>query len=198
MKNKILIVVDYQYDFASPEGALYVPGAETIVDSIQEKINDTSFKDIIYTLDTHDNEEYISSEESKLFPIHCEFNSFGWDLFKIQTRNRETKLILEEGIFESAKDFSVKNEFVFMKDKFSIWEGNSNYEKFFIERYDKDTEIVIVGVATNYCVFWNAMGYRERGYKNVKIMSDSVKGIYDDTYEKNIEIMKNKNIKFEG
>jgi nicotinamidase/pyrazinamidase len=197
MKNKILIVVDYQYDFASPEGALYVPEAETILDSIQNQINDTSFKDIIYTMDTHDS-NYNASEEAELFPPHCKFNTPGWDLYKIKTRNIETKIIIEEGVFESPKDFSIENEFVFMKDKFSIWEGNRNYEKFFTEKYDKDIEIVIAGVATNYCVFMNAMGYIERGYKNVTVVNNSVKGIKDDTYDKNIAIMKNNNIKFEG
>jgi len=195
MENKVLIVVDYQYDFASPEGALYVPEAETIVDSIQNQIYDKSFTDIIYTMDTHDS-TYNSSEESKLFPRHCEFNSRGWDLYKINPRNRETKIIIESGVMESPKDFSVNREFVFMKDQFSIWDGNDNYERFFQEKFPKNTPIYIVGVATNYCVFKNAMGYISRGYTNVNIIENCTKGIRDDSFDKNINIMKNRNIKF--
>jgi len=196
MKNKVLIVVDYQYDFVSPEGALYVPEAETIVNSIQNQINDKSFTDIIYTMDTHDS-SYSSSEESKLFPAHCEFNSRGWDFYQIKPRNKEVKTIIESGIMESPKDFSIDREFVFMKNQFSIWDGNDNYERFFQEKFpSKETPIYIVGVATNYCVFQNAMGYISRGYTNVNIIESCTKGIKDDSFDKNINIMKNRNINF--
>jgi nicotinamidase/pyrazinamidase len=195
MKNKILIVVDYQYDFASPQGALYVPEAEKIASNIQNYINDDSFDKIIYTMDTHIQEDYFKSEESKMFPIHCEFNTPGWELYKITPRNKEIKLIIEEGILYKPSNFSIDNEYVFVKDKFSVWESNDQYKSFF-NSIDKNSEIVVVGVATNYCVFMNVIGLINNGFFNISIDNSCVKGIKDQSFDKNISIMKNKNIKF--
>jgi nicotinamidase-related amidase len=195
MQKKVLVVVDYQYDFV--KGALPVPESETIAKAIQAEINSSKYDSVIYTLDTHVEEDYFVSEEAKSFPdIHCEFNTPGWELFKIQPRNREINLILSEGVMEEPKDFSVNEEFVFMKDKFSIWEGNANYAKWFVETFPIDTEIVIVGVATNFCVRFNAIGYKEFGYENVYILEQAVKGIPTPEFEEVIQEIKDTGILF--
>lgn len=193
--KKVLVVVDYQYDFVS--GVLPVPEAETISGVIQKEIDSDIYDCIVYTMDTHIEDDYYNSEESKYFPdIHCEFNTPGWDFYKIKPKNREIGIIISEGVMETPKDFSVNNEFVFMKDKFSIWEGNVNYEKWFTENFNEDAEITIVGVALNYCVKFNATGYKDLGYKNVRIIERGTKGIIDDSYEYSIIEMKDKDIIF--
>ena len=194
--KKILIVVDYQYDFASPEGNLSVSGADTIVDNIQNLINDKSFDNIIYTMDTHNLTDYNNSEEGKLFPIHCEFNTPGWDFYKIKPRNNSIKTLIEEGVMEKTVDFSINEEYVFIKDKFSIWEGNQDYEEFFLSKFDKNTEIVICGVALDVCVFEHAKGLINRGFRNVTIKSEAVKGITEEGSKKCEIVMKNDNIIF--
>lgn len=194
--NKILVVVDYQKDFASPNGALYVPEAETISQTIQTEINKTEYKKIIYTMDTHIKEEYKKSQEATMFPDHCEFNTEGWAMHEITPRNKKIIELAKVGSFETPMDFTIGKESVFVKDKFSIWEGNPNYKEFINQFCRIKTEFVIVGVATNYCVFQNAMGYKEMGFENVRVMTSATKGIIDETYEENIKIMKNSNIKF--
>ena len=51
MGQKILIIVDYQYDFFSPDGTLYVNGGE----KLQEKIANIipNFDYVIFTKDSH-------------------------------------------------------------------------------------------------------------------------------------------------
>lgn len=193
--QKILIVVDYQYDFVT--GALPVAEADTIAENIQKEIDNPSYDTVIYTLDTHIAEDYFNSPEGQMFPIHCEFNTPGWDFYKIKPRNREVAMIINEGLLEEPKDFSIKNEFVFMKDKFSIWEGNSSYENWFKTNFDKDVEIYIVGVATDFCVFFNANGYHNFGYKNVNVISNCTKGIdFEGSMNKAIFEMKASNVNF--
>jgi len=199
--KKILIVVDYQNDFVSVNGALAVSGAESIAPSIQKEINNPKYTDVIYTMDTHMPADYPSSEEAEIFPdIHCEFNTPGWDLFEIKARS---DIFTDFNCFEKPIDVQRDNEFVFVKDKFSVWEGNSNYKAWFTDRYDTDVEITIVGVATNYCVFLNAIGYKEIGYDNVRVIEDCVKGIEnfpdgsaDPSFEVNMSKMKNQDIEF--
>jgi len=197
--NKVLIVVDYQNDFADPNGALYVPEAETIADKIQQEIDNPIYSDIIYTLDTHTIPEYKNSKEAELFPEHCVFNTKGWFLHKIKPRKNVLNRMLKEKCFNDPIDFSIGEEFVFIKDRFSIWEGNKDFEKFISCRYDEEyTEFAICGLATNYCVFMNAMGFKDMLFKNVTILEDCVRGIHDDTYDLALEEMKKRNIKFVG
>lgn len=197
MNKKVLVVVDYQRDFASPDGALYVPEAENISERIQKEINDPSYDEIIYTLDTHIPKEYKTSEEAKMFPEHCVFNTKGWNFFNIKARNEAINKALEMKIFDKPSDFSIGNEHVFVKDKFSIWEGNSNYLSFIDNTFEKDnTEIFVCGVATNYCVFENVMGYHEIGFYNISVIEEATKSIIDDTLEEKMNIMKNRYVKF--
>ena len=47
--KKILVVVDYQYDFYNPNGALYVNGGEKLYDKIMNII--PNFDEVIFTQD---------------------------------------------------------------------------------------------------------------------------------------------------
>jgi nicotinamidase/pyrazinamidase len=193
--QKVLIVVDYQYDFVS--GTLPVVEADKIAVNIQREIDDPKYDTIIYTLDTHIPEDYAKSEEGNMFPLHCEFNTPGWDFYKIKPKNREVGMIINEGILEEPKDFSIENEYVFMKNQFSIWEGNNSYSEWFRNKFDKDTEISICGLAEDVCVAANALGYSKYVFHNIRIISDSVKGIdFDGSLEKAIYEMKAEDIKF--
>jgi len=193
MNKKVLIVVDYQNDFASPQGALYVPQAETIAQIIQDEINNPMYDTVVYTMDSHIPEEYSVSAEAEMFPPHCVYGTPGWNFFEIEPRNPEIKSVMRNG--RSPKDVRIGNEFVFVKDQFDIWASNSKYAEF-IQTFDKDTEFYIVGVATNYCVASNAMGYSEFGYENVFVIPNAVKGIFDDSYEPTVQKMVEQNIQF--
>ena len=81
MKKRLLIVVDYQNDFV--DGALGFEKAKELepylVNLIEEykKNND----DIIYTMDTHQ-ENYLQTEEGKYIPVvHCIRGTKGHELY---------------------------------------------------------------------------------------------------------------------
>ena len=202
--KKILIIVDYQYDFVAPDGALPVPGADNIWQNIQSKINSNEYEYKIYTFDTHTPVEYNTSDEQKLFPnIHCEFGTKGWNFFNIKPVFNEQ---FQKTISENSTPFNfveIENEYFFTKNVFDIWAGNKVYPEWFIDKFDKDNvEIDVCGVALNYCVYMNVMGLVQRGYK-VNILSDAVKGIesfpdgtVDTSYDQNMIIMKNRDVKF--
>jgi nicotinamidase-related amidase len=201
-ENNVLIVVDFQGDFVSNFGKLPVPDANNIIDNIQKEIDNEKYTHIIYTMDTHLKEDYYNSEESKLFPeIHCEFKTQGWNLFGIIPRNKVLMDILYLNL-EKPVDFSVGNEYFFMKDKFSIWEGNKGYKEWFTKMFNPlDTEFTVVGVATNYCVNLNISGIPKEYKRTIK--ESAVRGIRcfpngekDESYEITIQNMKNNGIVF--
>ena len=73
--KKILAVIDMQNDFI--DGALGTKEAEAIVDAVKEKI--LGFDgEVIYTLDTH-NDDYRNTQEGKYLPVpHCIKKTAGW------------------------------------------------------------------------------------------------------------------------
>ncbi|MCR4902974.1 MAG: cysteine hydrolase [Butyrivibrio sp.] len=79
MGKKILVVVDMQNDFI--DGALGTKEAETIVDNCVAKVKDAfeNKNTVIFTRDTHYEDEYMSTEEGKNLPVpHCIHDSIGW------------------------------------------------------------------------------------------------------------------------
>jgi nicotinamidase/pyrazinamidase len=209
--KKILIVVDYQYDFVDPSGALPVPNADTISQNIQDRIDSDDYEKVIYTFDTHTPTDYEGSAEQKLFPnIHCEFRTEGWNFYKIKPKGNDKFQELVSGLEDDDgntgavfKMIEIENEYFFTKNVFNIWEGNISYPKWFETTFPKDEYVIdVVGVATNYCVFMNVMGMIERGYK-VNIISDAVEGIKvfpdgteDESFTQNNIIMRNRGVSF--
>jgi nicotinamidase-related amidase len=144
---KLLIVVDVQYDFCNPNGALYVKGGENIKDNILKIIPDFDY--VIFTNDTHpiNHCSFISNGGS--WPTHCVVNSIGEGI--------PVELLI------SAKDYSIEckggnpdeeeyGAFSSVLDFYSqlIWAFD------YLEPYDADLKstdsIVICGIAGDYCV----------------------------------------------
>ena len=79
--KKLLLVIDFQNDFVN--GSLGFPGAEKLEDLIVQKIEayKANGDDVIFTLDTHD-ENYMTSVEGKNLPVrHCLKGSAGHERY---------------------------------------------------------------------------------------------------------------------
>lgn len=78
--KRLLVVVDMQNDFI--DGALGTKEAEAIVPAVLEKIEQyvKAGDDVIFTLDTHD-EDYLNTQEGQKLPVpHCIKGTPGWEL----------------------------------------------------------------------------------------------------------------------
>ena len=73
MKEEItLVVVDCQYDFCNPTGALYVKGAETAVEHILQLINThEGLAEVIFTVDWHQARDASFIPQGGPWPPHC-------------------------------------------------------------------------------------------------------------------------------
>lgn len=131
--NRALIVVDYQNDFIS--GALGFPGAEALADGIVERIREyrKNGDDIIFTVDTHD-EDYPDTQEGRRLPIpHCIRETEGW--------------YLHDKVAGASKD---KDEF-FCKTAFGSLElGN------WLEECEY-AQVELCGLVSHICVLSNAV-----------------------------------------
>ena len=156
--KKLLIVVDFQNDFI--DGTLGFKKAETLVDVIYNKINSYLLNgdDIIYTLDTHE-EDYLNTHEGKNLPVmHCIDNTLGHQV------NDKCNYL----------DKAVK---VFKKNTFPSLElakylENKNYE--YIE---------LCGLVSNICVLSNAIMVKA-ALPNAEIVIDkSATASFDEELE---------------
>ena len=79
---KILVVIDMQNDFCSPNGSLANPAAEKIITPIKERIIAArqNKEMVIFTQDTHD-ADYLETLEGQKLPVeHCIYGTEGWEI----------------------------------------------------------------------------------------------------------------------
>ncbi len=175
MPKKCLIVVDMQNDFI--DGALGFPKAKTIVPVVQEKIRAYRKEehDVIYTLDTHD-EDYLETEEGKNLPVeHCIKGTKGHEL--------------APGIREVKR----ADERIFEKTTFpSLALGNHLEAK----RYE---EIELCGLVSNICVLANAV-IAKAALPDAHIFIDAraTASPDEDIHEKALAVMEGLHIKIEN
>ncbi len=67
--EKLLVVVDVQRDFFSPEGALYVSGSEQLPASIAALAE--GYDAVIFTLDWHPGNHCSFAPQGGPWPVHC-------------------------------------------------------------------------------------------------------------------------------
>ena len=104
---RILDIGDMQNGFLQQDGSLSIRGSHTIIppaNAFLQAARDGLFDHTFVVMDTHFAEEYARSEESRQFPIHCEYGTRDWEL---------------------AVDVSgLPNIRYLMKNRFSMWEKN--------------------------------------------------------------------------
>lgn len=158
MKLKLLHIVDMQNDFMLADGKLSVAGAESLIKPANEFLKTVKFDMTIATFDTHYAETYDKTEESKMFPPHCLYGTRGWEL-AVQPLNGWLNL------YEKV-----------LKNQFNVWEQPERIEKTLDVFKPSDTEVYIMGVASDFCVKYAIIGYLQRGY-HVTVVQDLCRGI---------------------
>lgn len=130
--KKLLIVVDMQTDFVT--GALGTKEAQAIVPAVVAKIKDAkeAGTDVMFTLDTHE-DNYLETQEGKHLPVpHCIKNTEGWMLVPELRLLAEGCTMVEKPTFGSTR--------------LAHLVGRAGYD-----------EIELIGLCTDICVISNAM-----------------------------------------
>ena len=111
--KKLLIVVDFQNDFI--DGALGFPKALTLVDPIKERIKEylDNNNDVIYTLDTH-NDDYLNTCEGHNLPVpHCIDNTFGHKINELCDYSTQAIKVFKKPTFLLLFILKVKNTIIY-------------------------------------------------------------------------------------
>lgn len=184
--SKALIIVDVQHDFSRPEGSLYVPEGEKIIQTINDLADafDEAGEVVVKTRDWHPQVTVHFESSGGLWPSHCVQDTWGGE-FDHELRAEYATVI--------SKGMSPKS------DSYSGFDGITNMDVPLIEylqSYGVNT-IYIVGLATDYCVKHTALDARILGSR-VIVVEDAIKAvnIMENDGANAIHEMKNAGIEF--
>lgn len=195
--KRLLHCVDFNNDFMCADGALSVPGAEALIPAVNqffENVKEGAFDAALFTYDSHFSGEYPFSPESIPFPnIHCEYGTRGWQLavkpgllagkMPVSYMTKNVFDMWGSNPVDADKRIEFKNEeerqayrnlFHVTDDPDCLKPGMPRDE--FLKDVGPDTDVVLVGVASNFCDADAMLGYLKKG-ANVTVLSDLVRGI---------------------
>jgi nicotinamidase/pyrazinamidase len=192
---RILDIGDMQNGFLQPDGMLSIPGAYEIIGPAGAFLRAAAeyglFDHTLAVMDTHFSEEYPFSEESRQFPIHCEYGTRDWepavDLFGLPglrylMKNRFSMWLERDGsgarIRDPVRMAAYENLYRFVTDPRDPQAGvpRDDYLRSILHGTGTAPEVTLFGVAADFCNRYAMEGWVARGAR-VTILGDLTRGI---------------------
>ena len=163
--STIFFDVDTQLDFLYPAGALYVPGAESIVAEVAALNQYAASRGIpvISTMDAHTEND----PEFRAWPPHCVSGTAG------QQKPAATLLEKRTTIRSTPQDFDIRDAQQILLEKQSVDCFTNTNLIALLKRRGAD-RCVVYGVVTEVCVKNAAMGLLKSG-RQVTVVTDAVR-----------------------
>ena len=163
-----LIVVDVQNDFASPDGSLYVRGAEEIIGRINEEISraQAAASLVAYTQDWHPPSTPHFAKDGGVWPVHCVAGTSGADF--------HAALRVDGPVIRKGSNGEDGYSGFTMRDPVSGRERRTELAGLLSERGVE--RVVIAGLATDYCVRETALDARRLDYPTT-VLTDAVRAV---------------------
>ncbi len=163
-----LIVVDVQNDFADPDGSLFVSGAPRVLGFINDEIRSARAgkAPIVRTQDWHPESTPHFAKDGGIWPVHCVANTWGAafhrDLIELGT-------IVRKGVGgeDGYSGFSVRDP------------ETGEVTPTGLDSLLRDagvTDVVVVGLATDYCVNATALDAVEYGF-GCTVLADGIAAV---------------------
>lgn len=195
--KRVLVDVDVQNDFCLPDGALSVAGSPNELYRRIVALSAREGSPIVGSVDSHAYDAWEFASNANLgpegadprFPDHCVKGTPGWLKVAgtLPQRFRFAPCVADLPHEKLAAELlsGGTQGLYFEKEVYSLF-ANPSAEPVLsallrseIARQAGDeTELVVFGVATDYCVRAAALGLRERGYRTT-VLTDAIRGITD-------------------
>jgi nicotinamidase-related amidase len=195
----ILQIGDMQNGFIQEDGNLHVPGAENLIEPANGFLRQVSgdvFDLILIVLDTHFKEEYYETQESPQFPIHCEYDTWDWELALDLKGAPNIRYMMKNNFSmwinpgkralqctDPVKKCVYNNLYHILDDPHTPSEcipRDEFLKAFFPGSLAAEVDITLFGVASDYCNRYSMEGWLSRG-ASVTILQDLTKGIEKET-----------------
>lgn len=163
-----LIVVDVQNDFADPNGSLYVLGGETIVSVLNEEVARAREAGgfVVYTQDWHPPSTPHFEKDGGIWPVHCVQETWGAEF---HPGLHVTGEIVRKGTGgeDGYSGFTIRHP---DSGEVESTELADLLKERGIER------VVVVGLATDYCVKDTALDALRLGYATT-VRTDAMRAV---------------------
>jgi nicotinamidase/pyrazinamidase len=170
-RDVIFWEVDCQADFMLPGGKLYVPGAEKLLPNIRRLTNAAREGKVF--LVSHGCFHTPDDPEFKQFPPHCVQGTPGAELVP-EAVTEHVFRIPNTTQSQLPSDLKTYQQILLEKQTLNIFE--TRHAAALVERLRSNSEFVVFGVTTEYCVRLAAKGLLERGLR-VSIVEDAIEAL---------------------
>ena len=157
--GRALVVVDYQNDFASPDGALSVRGGDALAPRINELMRSGDYDLVVATRDWHPADHGSFTERGGIWPVHCVQDTDGAALHP-ELDSAAIDVIVDKGQDPGTEGYSG-------------FDGTRLAE---LLREREIDQLTVVGLATDYCVKQTALEALQEGFA-VTVDTTAVRGV---------------------
>ncbi|MDQ3870382.1 MAG: isochorismatase family protein [Chloroflexota bacterium] len=163
-----LIVVDVQNDFADPDGSLSVRGGEEIIPVINGEIGTARAAGgaVFYTQDWHPPDTPHFEKDGGIWPVHCVQGTWGAEL--------HPGLEVVGSVVRKGSNGEDGYSGFTARDPVSGETRPTALRGLLQERAVK--RLVVVGLATDYCVKATALDGRSLGYETL-VLNDAIRAV---------------------
>ena len=179
-RKVILWEVDAQVDFMLPEGNLYAPGAEKIIPRIAKLVKTATETGtlIVSSGDAHAQND----PEFKNFPPHCIAGTPGAQIIP-EGLAKKFRTLPNDGSRELPRDILNSRQIILEKQSLNVFDNPK--ANALIERLPAETEFIVFGVVTEYCVQLAAKGLLDR-HRKVSIVKDAIEALSPEAARKSL------------
>jgi nicotinamidase/pyrazinamidase len=163
-----LLVVDVQNDFADPGGSLYVAGGDEILDGVNEEVERAlgAGAQVVYTQDWHPPSTPHFAKDGGLWPVHCVRDTWGAEF--------HPRLIVRGDVVRKGSEGHDGYSGFSARDPTSGDVSSTGLDRLLERR--GITRVVVVGLATDYCVKETALDALARGL-DTTVLADAVRAV---------------------
>lgn len=156
-RSTALVVVDVQNDFADPAGSLFVQGGDSVVprinDQIQLAVGNGAF--VVYTQDWHPPSTPHFAKDGGVWPVHCVAETWGAEL-------HPGLVVAGPSVRKGSNGEDGYSGFT-MRDLISGLDQPTELASMLRDR--GLTEVVVCGLATDYCVLGTVLDACRLGFE---------------------------------
>lgn len=163
-----MVVVDVQNDFADPAGSLYVTGGERIIPLANSEIESALMHGavVVYTQDWHPETTPHFNKDGGVWPVHCVGETWGAELHpELEVKGE----IVRKGTRgeDGYSGFKVRDAIT----------GDDAFTRLLDLLRDRAVRrLVILGLATDYCVKETALDALELGFETI-LLKDCIRAV---------------------
>ena len=165
-----LVVVDVQNDFADPAGSLFVAGAAAILPRVNEAIRDArrAGAAVVYTQDWHPEVTPHFAKDGGIWPVHCVAETWGAAL------HPSLEIAPEAPTIRKGSNGDDGYSGFTMRDAVSGEARSTGLAE--LLRADNVERVVVVGLATDYCIKATALDAVALGF-SATVVRDAIAAV---------------------